>query len=64
VFTGGYDSLLVQTDRFFREKLNYIHNNPCQEKWHLAERPQDYKYSSAANYFLGKGYYDVEMIEF
>jgi len=64
VFTGGYDSLLVQTDRFFREKLNYIHNNPCQEKWRLAERPQDYKYSSAANYFLGKGYYNVEMIEF
>jgi len=56
--------LLVQTDRFFREKLNYIHNNPCQEKWRLAERPQDYKYSSAANYFLGKGYYNVEMIEF
>ncbi len=64
VFTSGYDSLLIQTGRFFREKLNYIHNNPCQEKWHLAESPQDYKYSSAANYFLGKGYYNVEIIEF
>lgn len=32
VFASGYDSLLIQTDLFFREKLNYLHNNPCQEK--------------------------------
>ena len=23
------------------QKLNYIHNNPCKEKWLLAENPAD-----------------------
>lgn len=37
---------------FFNQKLDYIHHNPLQAKWELAERPQDYKYSSAAFYIL------------
>ena len=32
------------------QKLNYIHNNPLQEKWKLAELPEDYRYSSARFY--------------
>ncbi len=62
VFEPRYDSLIVQTDKFFYEKLNYIHHNPCQAKWHLATRPEDYKYSSASNYIIGKGLYEVEMM--
>lgn len=63
VFENGYDCLLIQTYKFFMEKLNYIHNNPCQEKWQLAEKPENYKYSSAANYILGRGHYDIEVME-
>jgi putative transposase len=37
----------------FMQKLEYIHNNPLQEKWHLAEFPEDYKYSSAKFYETG-----------
>ncbi len=36
------------------QKLNYIHNNPIQEHWSLANRPEDYKYSSAKYYETGK----------
>ena len=35
---------------FFRQKLNYIHFNPCQPHWNLAILPEDYKWSSAAFY--------------
>lgn len=64
VFEDSYDSLMIQSNKFFLEKLNYIHSNPCQEKWHLASDPEDYKYSSASNYILGKGEYEVCAIDF
>ena len=38
------------TKSFFRQKLNYIHFNPCQPHWNLAALPEDYKWSSAAFY--------------
>ena len=46
----------------FEEKLNYIHNNPCTDRWRLAENPEDYAYSSASNYIKGTGIYDVDLI--
>ncbi|MGV3642559.1 MAG: transposase [Adhaeribacter sp.] len=36
------------------QKLNYIHNNPIQEKWQLADFPENYYYSSACFYFENK----------
>jgi len=63
VFENGYDSKIIQNQKFFLEKLKYIHNNPCIEKWQLANTPENYKYSSANNYILGKGIYDVDLIQ-
>jgi len=63
VFEERYDSLIIQSERFFKEKLHYIHNNPCVEKWGLAERPEDYTYSSASNYILGSGRYAVDIMD-
>lgn len=37
----------------FDQKLEYIHNNPLLEKWHLAELPENYRYSSAGFYATG-----------
>jgi len=37
----------------FEQKLDYIHNNPLQHKWQLAQYPEDYKYSSARFYETG-----------
>lgn len=62
VFENGYDSKIITSTKFFDEKLNYIHNNPCHEKWRLAKVPEEYKYSSASNYLLGQGVYDVEIM--
>lgn len=64
VFIDRYDSLIIESEKFFKQKLNYIHNNPCQEHWQLAHSPEDYKYSSAANYILNSGYYDIDIYEF
>ena len=62
LFEDGFDALIIQTEKFFDEKMNYIHNNPCVEKWSLAEYPEDYKYSSAANYILEKGSYNIDIL--
>ena len=32
------------------QKMEYIHNNPCQGKWNLADEPVNYKYSSSSFY--------------
>ena len=34
----------------FIQKLEYIHLNPLQEKWNLADRPENYYWSSAKYY--------------
>ncbi len=34
-------------------KLEYIHMNPLQEHWSLADRPEKWKYSNASFYELG-----------
>lgn len=44
---------LYKDDTFF-QKLNYVHSNPCNEKWKLSERSEDYFYSSANFYLTGK----------
>ena len=41
------------TKNFFRQKLNYIHFNPCQPHWNLAASPEKYKWSSANFYETG-----------
>ena len=39
---------------FFRQKFNYLHENPCQPHWQLTEHEEDYKYSSARYYTTGE----------
>ncbi len=41
------------TEAVSLQKLNYIHNNPLQEKWKLCLLPEDYHYSSARFYLTG-----------
>lgn len=38
----------------FLQKLDYIHNNPLQEKWKLSETPEAYHWSSAGVYENGE----------
>ena len=36
------------------QKLDYIHNNPIQEHWKLAEFAEEYRFSSASFYYNNK----------
>jgi len=36
------------------QKLDYIHNNPLQEKWQMSDFPENYKYSSARFYLTAE----------
>jgi len=47
-------SVDLWTPEVFMQKLNYIHNNPLQQKWQLADLPQNYRYSSAKFYETGE----------
>jgi len=41
VWEEGYDARDVFSPDFLRQKVEYIHNNPCQSRWQLAERPEE-----------------------
>lgn len=45
-----FDSQAIDNPGMMRTKLEYIHNNPVKAR--LVENPEDYKYSSARNYYL------------
>lgn len=54
VFQDSLDCKEVITEKFIRQKLNYIHKNPVNGKWKLADHYLDYEYSSARFYDLGE----------
>ncbi len=43
-------SVALYTEEVVWQKMEYIHRNPVQPKWGLAENPEAYVYSSAAFY--------------
>jgi REP element-mobilizing transposase RayT len=45
---NGNHAEIISSNKFFDEKLEYIHNNPVNEL--IVERPEDYLFSSARNY--------------
>ena len=46
-------SVPLITQKVVEQKINYIHFNPVNPKWNLAQEPQDYIYSSAKFYYEG-----------
>ncbi|PKK82445.1 MAG: hypothetical protein CVT49_13755 [candidate division Zixibacteria bacterium HGW-Zixibacteria-1] len=47
-----FDDLIITSEEQFRIKLNYIHYNPV--KAGMVDNPAEWKYSSAADWILGK----------
>jgi REP element-mobilizing transposase RayT len=43
----------LYSPKFIHQKLDYIHNNPVQGKWMLADSPVKYAFSSASFYDTG-----------
>ncbi len=54
VFEDSFDRKEIITEKFVRQKLNYIHKNPVSRKWKLVENYLDDEYSSAGFYDRGK----------
>jgi REP element-mobilizing transposase RayT len=52
VWEDGYDARDLFTSNFLRQKMEYVHNNPCQPHWRLVEHPEEYAWSSARFYLL------------
>jgi putative transposase len=52
VWEDGYDARDVFSPEFLRQKMTYMHNNPCQLHWNLVGCPEDYIWSSARFYLL------------
>ena len=60
VWQGGNQAKMVYSNKFLREKLFYIHNNPVE--YCLCSVPWDYKYSSASNYAEMESILEVELL--
>lgn len=54
VWEDGYNAKDVFSPEFLRQKIEYIHTNPLQPHWQLAERPEEYIWSSARFYLLNE----------
>jgi hypothetical protein len=46
-------SIEIENELIFAQKLEYMHNNPLQEKWKLCKSLIEYKFSSAKFYETG-----------
>jgi len=54
VFTGSFDAKAIYNEKFFNQKMNYIHLNPVSGKWQLVNDFTKYEHSSASFYETGK----------
>lgn len=52
-------AIMMNSKSIFLQKLDYIHNNPMQEKWNLTKRPEEYFWSSASYYENGKDEFNL-----
>lgn len=52
VWEDGYLAKDLFTPEVLRQKVEYIHSNPVQERWGLARAPEEYVWSSARFYLL------------
>jgi len=50
VWQEGIHPIAIESERFFLEKLQYLHENPVRKGY--VDRPEQWRYSSARNYIL------------
>lgn len=46
-------AVLMDNQQKVEQKIVYMHNNPLHERWNLADRPKNYRWSSAGFYETG-----------
>ena len=54
VWDEGFHVREIFSKKFLMQKLHYIHHNPLQSHWQLAESPESYVWSSA-RFYAGAG---------
>ena len=54
VWEDGYDARDIFSIKFLQQKMEYIHQNPCQSHWKLADAPEECPWSTAGFYLAGK----------
>ena len=54
IWQGTFEVKECRTEAFILQKLNYIHSNPCAERWRLCKKPYEFEHSSASFYQMGK----------
>ena len=54
VWKLSFDWEYCNSMQFVKQKLNYMHDNPCSGKWNLCSSPVDYTHSSAKYYLAGE----------
>lgn len=57
LWKDGNHAEVISSNKFFDEKLDYIHNNPVEELF--VENPEDYFFSSARNYAGLNNYLEI-----
>jgi putative transposase len=60
IWISGSHPEEIHSDDFLKTKLSYIHENPVKAGW--VSKPEDYLYSSATNYTLGKGLTEIDFL--
>ena len=60
VWTHENHAIHLYSNKFIRQKIEYIHYNPV--KAGIVEKPEDYLYSSARNYASFEGLIDIPIL--
>jgi len=61
LWTHENHAVILYSNDFIQEKLEYLHNNPVRAR--IVEKSEDYLYSSARNYADLDGMLDIAFIE-
>jgi REP element-mobilizing transposase RayT len=61
VWQEGYHAKLISSEEMVRQKIEYIHHNPVRAG--LAEKPEDWLYSSSRNYAGLPAVLDIDLVE-
>lgn len=54
VWEDSFDWKECRTNKFMKQKLDYMHDNPCRGKWNLVTDVTKYEHSSAKFYLTGE----------
>jgi REP element-mobilizing transposase RayT len=60
VWQNGYHAVSIESPKFVRQKLNYIHKNPVVDR--IVDQPWEYVFSSARDYIGVEGLVKVQCL--